>query len=58
MSWQTKIQCTLSISLHATNDDKRSAMMPVNNAYSIKELMEACKYYIEKQIKEFLLNML
>ena len=46
-----KIQCTLSISLHATNDDKRSAMMPVNNAYSIKELMEACKYYIEKTNK-------
>ena len=46
-----KIQCTLSISLHATNDDKRSAMMPVNNAYPIKELMEACKYYIEKTNK-------
>ena len=46
-----KIQCTLSISLHATNDDKRSAMMPVNNAYPIKELMKACKYYIEKTNK-------
>ena len=29
------LQCTLSISLHATNDKKRSEMMPVNNAYNI-----------------------
>ena len=42
------IQCTLSISLHATNDEKRSSMMPINNAFNIAELMEACKYYIEK----------
>ena len=46
-----KIQCTLSISLHATNDKKRSDMMPVNNAYPIEELMKACKYYIEKTNK-------
>ena len=46
-----KIQCTLSISLHATNDDKRTEMMPVNKAYPIKELIEACKYYIEKTNK-------
>ena len=42
------LQCTLSISLHAVTDEKRSSMMPVNNAYNIKQLMEACKYYIEK----------
>ena len=40
------IQCTLSVSLHASNDEKRSSMMPVNNAYSIEELMKACKDYI------------
>lgn len=45
------IQCTLSISLHATTDEKRSALMPVNNAYNIEKLMEACKYYIEKTNK-------
>lgn len=42
------LQCTLSISLHAVTDEKRSSMMPINNAYNIKQLMEACKYYIEK----------
>ena len=43
-----KLQCTLSISLHATNDVKRSSMMPVNDAYNIAELIKACKYYINK----------
>lgn len=46
-----ELQCTLSISLHATNDVKRSNMMPINNKYNIKELMEACKYYINKTNK-------
>ena len=41
------IQCTLSISLHATNNEKRSSMMPVNNAYPIEELIKACKEYIK-----------
>ena len=41
-----KIQFTLSISLHATTDEKRSSMMPVNNRYNIEKLMKACKDYI------------
>ena len=41
------IPCTLSISLHASNNEKRSAMMPVNNAYPIEELIKACKDYIK-----------
>lgn len=45
------LQCTLSISLHATNNTKRSEMMPVNNKYDIEELMKACKYYINKTNK-------
>ena len=43
-----KIPCTLSISLHATNNEKRSSMMPVNNAYPIEELIQACKDYIKE----------
>ena len=46
-----KRQCTLSISLHSSNNEKRSEMMPVNNAYPIEELIIACKYYIEKTNK-------
>ena len=45
---EENIQCTVSISLHATNNEKRSAMMPVNNAYPIEELIQACKDYIDK----------
>ena len=45
---EENIQCTLSISLHATDNEKRSSMMPVNDAYPIEELMKACKDYIKK----------
>lgn len=45
---EENIQCTLSISLHATTDEKRSSMMPVNNKYNIKELLQACKDYTAK----------
>ncbi len=39
---------TLSISLHATTDEKRNAIMPINRRYNIATLMKACKDYIEK----------
>ena len=45
---EENIQCTLSISLHATTDEQRSKMMPVNNLYNIEELLKACKDYITK----------
>ena len=48
---EEKIQCTLSISLHSSNNKKRSEMMPVNNAYPIEELMKACRYFIKKTNK-------
>ena len=46
-----KMQCTLSISLHSSNNKTRSSMMPINNVYPIEELIKACKYYIEKTNK-------
>lgn len=39
---------TLSVSLHAHSDEKRSEIMPVNRRYPIAELMEACRYYFGK----------
>lgn len=45
---EENIQCTLSISLHATNNEKRSSMMPVNQTYPIEELLQACTDYIAK----------
>ncbi|MBQ7293240.1 MAG: 23S rRNA (adenine(2503)-C(2))-methyltransferase RlmN [Clostridia bacterium] len=36
---------TLSISLHASNDEKRSEIMPINRKYGIGELLDACRSY-------------
>lgn len=41
-------QVNLAISLHSTNDEQRSKMMPVNRKYPIGELMDACRYYLDK----------
>lgn len=43
-----KLQITLLISLHAPDNEKRSAIMPINKKYSIEEVLSACDYYIEK----------
>lgn len=42
------ISVTLTISLHATSDEKRKEFMPIANAYSIEEILKACRYYFEK----------
>ena len=42
------IQVNLAISLHAPNDELRSKLMPINNAYSLKKLISVLKRYIEK----------
>jgi 23S rRNA (adenine2503-C2)-methyltransferase len=43
-----KRQVNLAISLHATNDKERSALLPVNRKYPIKDVIDACRYYVEK----------
>lgn len=42
---ELNLPITLSISLHASNDEKRSSIMKVNNKWNIKELLTACKNY-------------
>ena len=42
------LQITLAISLHAPNDELRKTMMPIANRYSIEQIMDVCRYYIEK----------
>ena len=39
---------TLSISLHAPDDETRSSIMPVNNRWGVDELLTACKDYYDK----------
>ncbi len=41
-----KFPITLSISLHAPNDDIRSEIMKVNRSWNVTELIKACKDYI------------
>ena len=43
-----RLGITLSVSLHAPNDALRTRLMPVNKAYPIKELMQACADYAKK----------
>ncbi|AEV69137.1 23S rRNA (adenine(2503)-C(2))-methyltransferase RlmN [Acetivibrio clariflavus] len=44
---EENLPVTLSISLHAPNDEDREKIMPVNKRYSIDKLIEACKIYTE-----------
>ena len=44
---EKKLQLTLSISLHAPNDEMRSKMMPVNDAFPVAQLIAACRRYQE-----------
>lgn len=45
---EEKLQITLALSLHATTDEKRKALMPIANQYSLKEVLDACIYYFEQ----------
>ena len=40
-----KLQITLSVSLHAPNDELRKTIMPIANKYSVAELLGACREY-------------
>ena len=42
------LQVNLAISLHASNNEVRNEIMPINKAYPIEKLIEAIKFYIEK----------
>ncbi len=38
----------LAVSLHATTDEERCAIMPIAKRYSMEKLLDACRYYFEK----------
>lgn len=42
------LQLTLSVSLHAPDDETRSKLMPVNRAVGVERLMQSCRNYFEK----------
>ena len=45
---QRKLQISLAISLHGSNDEIRNKIMPVNKAYPIDQLLDACRRYYDE----------
>ncbi|HKL42191.1 MAG TPA: 23S rRNA (adenine(2503)-C(2))-methyltransferase RlmN [Clostridia bacterium] len=45
---EESLQITLAISLHEVDEFKRTALIPVNKKYSVKEIIKACKFYTKK----------
>jgi 23S rRNA (adenine2503-C2)-methyltransferase len=43
---------SLAISLHAPDDELRDILVPINKKYPIKQLMEACQYYLNAGTQE------
>jgi len=43
-----KRQINLAISLHASDDETRSRLIPINKKFPISELMDSCRYYFEQ----------
>lgn len=44
----SELQLTLSVSLHAPDDETRSKLMPVNRSVGVERLMQSCRSYFEK----------
>ena len=42
------IPVNLALSLHAADDETRKKLMPVANAYTVRQCLEACDYYFDK----------
>jgi 23S rRNA (adenine2503-C2)-methyltransferase len=49
-----KLPVALAVSLHAPNDALRSRIMPINEAYPIAQLLEACRDYLEVAPRDFI----
>jgi 23S rRNA (adenine2503-C2)-methyltransferase len=44
----------LAVSLHAPNDNLRNVLVPINQKYPLRELMAACRRYLEKAPRDFI----
>ena len=44
----------LAVSLHAPNDKLRDVLVPINRKYPLKELLAACRRYLEKAPRDFI----
>lgn len=48
MLMEEDLPITLSISLHAPDDETRSAIMPINNRWGVVELLDTCRAYFAR----------
>ena len=48
MLMEEDLPITLSISLHAPDDETRSAIMPINNRWGVGELLDTCRAYFAR----------
>ena len=46
------LQVELSVSLHSADEETRSALMPVNQKYPLKDLINACRYYVKRKNRQ------
>jgi 23S rRNA (adenine2503-C2)-methyltransferase len=44
----------LAVSLHAPNDELREKLMPINRSYPLRELLAACRRYLERAPRDFI----
>jgi 23S rRNA (adenine2503-C2)-methyltransferase len=44
----------LAVSLHAPDDELRSRLIPVNRKYPLRELLAACRRYLERSPRDFI----
>ena len=44
----------LAVSLHAPDDKLRDVLVPINQKYPLKELLAACRRYLEKAPRDFI----
>jgi len=42
------LQVGLAVSLHAATDAERAALLPINRKYPLAEVIDACRYYVQK----------
>ncbi len=48
------VPVALAVSLHASNDKLRDELVPLNKKYPLKELLAACKRYLEFAPRDFI----
>lgn len=51
---EESLPVNLTVSLHASSDEERKRVMPISNAYSIEEIMDACACYFKKTGRRYI----